>query len=352
MQPMSENPYVPLFELTRGETVESTHFGAIAVVDVAGKLVASCGDPYGVAFLRSSAKPFQALPFIEAGGHKRLDLTSKEIALMCASHAGTDEHVRVVETIQAKTGIAEKNLKCGVHPVFHKETAEAMRERGEEPTPNRHNCSGKHSGMLAHARMKSLTLEDYLENNHEVQQSILKTFAEMCGMSPEEVRLGIDGCSAPNFAAPLYNVAWGWAQLAAPHKLSQERAAACQTIIEAMTSHPEMVGGPARFDTVLMEVAGGRIVAKGGAEAYQCMALMPGAVGDDSPALGVAFKISDGDSRGRARSGVAVEILRQLGALSQDDLDALAAFGPSGDVLNWRKLVVGEKRPIFTLNKN
>ena len=55
----------PLFEVTRGDIVESVHYGSIAIVDASGKLISSYGDPKAVAFLRSSAKPFQLLPFVE-----------------------------------------------------------------------------------------------------------------------------------------------------------------------------------------------------------------------------------------------------------------------------------------------
>jgi hypothetical protein len=78
---------------------------------------------------------------------------------------------------------------------------------------------------------------------------------------------------------------------------------------------------------------------------------MPGAMGKDSPALGIIIKVSDGDLRNRVRPNVSLEILRQLGALSQEDLSAFKDFGPIEDVLNWRKIVVGEKRPNFTLRK-
>jgi L-asparaginase II len=254
-----------------------------------------------------------------------------------------------VEGIQEKVGISEVDLKCGIHPPIHRETAEAMRQRGEAPTPNRHNCSGKHTGMLAHARMRSASLENYLDFEHPVQRSILLSFAEMCKVSPESVGLGIDGCSAPVFSIPLYNAAWGLARLADPQGLSSERAAACRTITDAMMSHPHMVAGPDRFDTILMQVANQRIVVKGGAEGYQGMALMPGAMGKNSSALGVALKVSDGDGRGRVRPGVCIEVLRQLGALSQNELKALERFGPVNDVINWRDIVVGEGRPIFTL---
>ena len=93
--------------LTRGRIVESIHFGAVAVVDVNGKLVASYGDPEIVTYLRSTAKPFQALPFIERDGDSYFHLTPREVAMVCASHSGTDEHVAVVRGMQEKIGVTE-----------------------------------------------------------------------------------------------------------------------------------------------------------------------------------------------------------------------------------------------------
>ncbi|MEJ2348590.1 MAG: asparaginase [Anaerolineales bacterium] len=355
---MPPAPYSPVFELTRGETIESIHFGAIAIVDVEGRLVAKHGDPSAVTFLRSSAKPFQALPFIEKGGAAAFELSAAEIALICASHSGTDEHVATVRSIQEKSGVREADLMCGVHPPLDEATAEALRQRGEEPTPNRHNCSGKHTGMLAYARMEGWSTADYIDPDHPVQESILQTFAEMCAtyasvrLSPEQVALGVDGCSAPNFAVPLRNAALAYARLCDPRGLSRARAAACRTITNAMSSHPEMVAGPGRFDTRLMEVGAGRIVAKGGAEGYQALGLLPGALGPGSPGVGIAMKISDGDLKGRVRPGVSLEVLRQLGALSPAQVQALADFGPVSPVRNWRGLVVGQARPRLDLRSD
>lgn len=348
----SASPFLPVIELTRGNTVESIHYGAVAVVECSGHLAAHYGDPYGIAFLRSTAKPFQVLPFIEAGGHTHFGITSEEIALMCASHSGTDDHAALAAALQAKGGVHEGDLLCGVHSPYHKPTAEAMLLRGEAPTQNRHNCSGKHTGMLAFARMRGWPLDGYLENDHPVQIAILQTFAEMCGMGVGEVELGVDGCSAPNFAIPFYNAALGLARLADPSGLAAERAGACRTITAAMTAHPAVVAGPGRFDTALMQAANGRMAVKGGAEGYQGIALVPGALGEGSPALGIAIKISDGDPSGRGRAAVALEVLRQLGALGPDEFAALSEFGPDGKVLNWRGLAVGEMRPTFTLERN
>lgn len=238
---------------------------------------------------------------------------------------------------------------------MHRPTAEALAKRGEQPTPNRHNCSGKHTGMLAYARMRqlpySLETQAYIDPQHPIQQEILQAFAEMCGLLPANVHVGIDGCSAPNFAVPLKNAAYAYARLCDPSGLPEPRAQACHTITQAMMAYPLMVGGPGTFDTELMEVMQGKVVSKGGAEGYQGMGIMPGVLGSDSPGIGIAFKISDGDYRNQARSAVALEILRQLGAISQEKLIKLADFGPHLTITNFRKLQVGQGRPAFRLKQ-
>jgi L-asparaginase II len=352
--------YQPVFELTRGSIVESTHFGAVAVVDSSGRLLAWYGDPTVVTFMRSSAKPLQALSFIEHGGDQTFHLTSKEIAIICASHEGSDEHVEVVKGIQAKVGVQESDLLCGTHLLSHLPTVEAMRVRGETLTPNRNNCSGKHTGMLAHVRMRGLPIADYINPEHPVQKTILETFSEMCGIKPERVVIGTDGCSAPNFALPLSNAALGFARLCDPHDLSQARAAACRRITSAMMANPVMVSGTGRFDTRVMEVCSKRIVAKGGAEGYMALGILAGALGAESPGIGIVFKVADGDLsvrdadgsfHNRVRPAMALEILKQLGYVSEKELEALAEFGPVRPVTNARKIVVGASRPAFSLNR-
>ncbi|MFZ6030724.1 MAG: asparaginase [Chloroflexota bacterium] len=346
--------YNHLLELTRGEIVESVHSGAIAVVDVHGKLVAWHGDPQIVTYLRSSAKPFQALPFLEHGGQAAYGLTEREIALICASHSGTEEHVALVRQIQAKTGVLENDLLCGTHNPYHRPTAEAMRQRGEKPTPNRHNCSGKHTGMIAHARLHNLPYADYIDPAHPIQQEILQIFAEMCAIEVQQVQVGIDGCSAPNFAVPLYNAALGMARLLQPDALPSARADQCNVVTAAMFGHPDMVGGPDAFDTHLMQQTGGRILAKSGAEGYLVLGIAAGGsglVGSGSGALGVAIKVADGDLRGSVRPAVALEILRQLDAITTQELDALSAYGPQFALYNWRRLRIGEAHACFELQR-
>ncbi len=350
----------PLFEVTRGNIVESVHYGSIAVVDANGNVIAAYGDPHGVAFLRSSGKPFQVLPFVENGGVEHFGLTPRELAIACASHEGSALHVETVSGMQQKVGVEERHLQCGVHMPGDVDSFKSLIANHRAPTPNQNNCSGKHTAMLAYARMRGLPLESYLDPGHPIQQEILSVFSEMCQLPVEEIELGIDGCSAPNFAIPLYNAALAMARFCDPHSLSETRAPACRKITSAMTMHPEMISAYGEFDEQLMRVGAGRIVCKRGAEGYQIVGLLPGVLQADSPGVGIALKVSDGDpSRTaldlshstRVRPAVTLEILRQLGALSAEQEQSLAAFGPVKAVKNHRGSVTGQARPVFQLQR-
>ena len=342
--------YLPLVELTRGGIVESLHYGALAVADAQGRLIASYGDPAAVTFLRSTAKPFQALPMIETGAADAFGLTPREIALVCASHKGMDMHAETAHSIQEKIGAGEADLECGIHAPYDPGTHDRMLLAGEQATPNRHNCSGKHSGMLVLARHHDWPLAGYTKPRHPAQQMILATFADACGLAPADVLVGIDGCSAPNFAVPLVSAATAFARLADPTSQPHRRANALRTVFYAMTAYPEMISGPGGFDTELMRRRPGLLVSKGGAEGYHGLGLAAGALRPGSPALGLALKISDGGARA---SAVAVlEALRQLGALEDADFELLAhfGFGPRLTLRNFKGLAVGEARPTFTLD--
>jgi L-asparaginase II len=350
----------PLIELTRGRVVESVHFGSIAVVNVDGKLIAEYGDPYMVAFLRSSAKPFQALPFVERGGVEHFGFSQRELALACASHETAQIHLDAVKGMQEKVGIQESHLQCGPHMPGDAAMFRKVIQQEIVPTSNFNNCSGKHTAMLAHAKMRGLPLETYLEHSHPVQQGILKTFAEMCGIDQEKVEPGIDGCSAPNFAVPLYNAALGMARLCDPRSLSESRAGACRKITSAMIAHPEMVSNHGEFDCELMKTCKGKVITKRGAEGFQIIGLNPGALGPDSLGIGIAFKVIDGDAArmsdelefaARVRPATTLEILRQLNGIDEAQLNALSKFGPTKQLRNHRALVTGELHPVFKLSR-
>jgi L-asparaginase II len=338
--------HVPLVEVTRGEIVESVHYGAFCVVTSDGDLLAHAGNPEFITYPRSSLKPFQALPLIEQGGAEQFGFFGEEIAIMCGSHAGTALHQAVLEGMHQKIGTTGDDLACGIHWPIDTEAREAMKLAGQSPTVFNHNCSGKHTGMLAYAKLQGFTTEDYLDPQHPVQVSIRETVAEMVEMQPEAMPWGIDGCSAPVYGISMFRMAKAVARLADPKGFAVARQGACRLITAAMMTHPVMVAGAGQFDTDLMIAAGYKLFSKGGAEGYQIIGVLPDVIGKGSPGIGIAIKIADGDPRGRARATVSLSILKALGVLDEQDQERMQAYG-NVPVKNWRKLVVGEVRPAF-----
>jgi len=340
--------YQPVLECTRGPIVESTHDGIIAIATSDGTLLGSVGEVDAVVYMRSSAKPFQAVPIIRSGAADAFAIRAADLAIMCSSHSGTDEHVAVLEGIQQRLGISEDALQTGRHWPYHRETAIRLRSAGEEPTQNRHNCSGKHTGMLAIARHLGFPEETYTERTHPVQEMSLHEVATLCGIAEEDVVLGVDGCSVPTFAVPMVRAATGYARIMDPDWGDQEYRHALDRIRVAMTSHPHLVAGPGRFDTALMEATHGRILAKGGAEGYQAIGVPGGNRGSNNPPFGITVKIKDGDLGKRAVAAVAMTVLRRLHVLSDDEETILAPFAPRS-LTNHAGLTIGHLRPCFRL---
>ncbi|MCA1812575.1 MAG: asparaginase [Halobacteriales archaeon] len=318
----------PAVFVRRGKVVESTHRVSLAVSDARGKLHARLGDPGLVTFTRSSAKPFQALALVASGAAD--GLSAAELAIVTGSHGGEDRHVKTVEGILAQAGIPQEALRCGTHKPYHPPTA----ERIAKPSVLHHNCSGKHTGMLLLAQRLGVPLEDYIDPASAGQRRIRKVFADVCGLKPAQVRLGTDGCSAPNFAVPVRSAARAFALLGAPEGA---HAPALTRIRDAMLAHPEMVAGELRFDTDLMARA--PVLSKSGAEGY---------VGIAWPAkgLGLALKVEDGNQR--AVAPAAVEALRQLRAIRAKDIAGLEPHLQRVQK-NWAGLVVGGVEPRFRL---
>ncbi len=341
---MQDISFEPLVELTRGEIVESIHFGSIVVCDNTGKVHFQMGDADLVTYLRSTAKPLQVLALLENPASQQYHFNDSEIAIMCASHSGTNDHVRVLQGLQKKIGIDADSLQCGMHLPFDRITANHIIRGEEELSSLRHNCSGKHSGMLALAALLNAPQDSYLETDNLTQQLILKTCGEMFDISASQFAMGVDGCSAPVFAVPMRNAARAYALLCQPESLTQQRAAACKMITHAMMAHPFLVAGPERFDTAIMETITGKLIAKTGAEGYFGVGIMPDALRPGSPALGVMVKIIDGDLKERARPVVIMSILHHVGLLTPAVEDQLQQYGRHA-ITNWRDIPIGEIRP-------
>ncbi len=328
---------IELAQITRGDLVETIHRGDVVVVGADGGIVWSAGDAGKVTYMRSSAKPIQAMAAVESGALERFGITQRELAIMCASHGGEPMHVEVVRTILAKIGLDEEALGCGAHAPSYGPAAIALYRAGETPTAVHNNCSGKHSGMLAAALALGAPTETYLNVDHPVQQHILKAVSSYSGLDAGEITVSVDGCSAPVFGLSLYGMALMYARLVSPGRLAPEKATTTRRIVEAMQAHPEMVGGTGRFDSDVMVVGGTRLIAKGGADGVHC-------VGVPSLGVGIAVKIEGG--RGDVAATVALEVARGLGILDATDLQRLAAYR-TPEVRNVRGRVVGQMQLCF-----
>ncbi len=324
-----------LVEVTRGPLVESIHRGSIAVVDHDGKLLAWAGDPEYLTFYRSSAKPIQALPVLTTGSAQKYNLSDEEIAIICASHSGEEEHVRVVTGLLQKLDLSPEYLQCGVHPPFYNPRAVEIWRRGEQPSTVHCNCSGKHSGMLAICKYYDWPLNNYQELSHPLQHLLLTTIKQFHGF--EDIHVGIDGCGVPVYGMPLKEMAKGYARLA---QTTAPKSSAVQKIVSSMTKYPKLVAGTGRLDTVLMERLGDKLVTKCGAEGVQCIGLL-------GKGIGIAIKIEDGNVR--ATEPAAIEVLRQLGVIDKNELQQLSDKYRIS-IKNHRKETVGEIRPAFKLN--
>jgi L-asparaginase II len=227
--------------------------------------------------MRSSAKPLQALPLARA----REDLGSEELAVACASHLAGPKQLAAVERLLALGGFSEDDLECGFE--------------GEPPSRLKHNCSGKHAGMLAVCRAHGWPHRGYIRADHPMQRLLLAEVAGAAELREDQVGTGVDGCGVLSFALPLDRMALAFARLA-----ELDGGAAVVTVMRA---HPDFIRGPGAPDTVLMETLPGWI-AKGGAEGLMCAAAP-----DDG--LGVVLKAEDG--AGRAVRPALAGFLRRLG---------------------------------------
>lgn len=339
-----------LVEVRRGSVTESRHRGHLVAVDGDGRILFQLGSPEFITYLRSSAKPFQAIPLVASGAARRFRFNDREIAIACGSHNGDTIHTETVSGILAKIGLDSSALKCGTHEPYSPEAAARLRAEQAEPNVLQNNCSGKHAGMLALALHLGADTASYDQPEHPVQQAINRAVSEFASLPLEEIPRGTDGCGVPVHAMSVYSMALMYARLVVPPASMDDRLRAAATqIVGAMLSYPEMIGGPtASLDTALMRAVPGRLIAKAGAEGLFTAGIIPS---DDWPkGLGLALKIEDGDKGSRARRPAVVEALSQLGLLSKKELSGLDSYA-SPPIRNHRGEQVGEVVASFELHR-
>lgn len=297
---------VEFVEIWRGEIRESVHRGHAVICDASGAVVDAWGDAGKIVLPRSSAKMVQALPLVESGASDTFGLTTEQLALACASHNGDAIHVARVSRWLSDLGLGDDDLRCGPQDPMGAEGHRKVLCSGKPPCQCHNNCSGKHAGFLTLARHLGAGPE-YIDPEHPVQKAVRQAWDDMTGETSPG--FGIDGCSAPNFAATLTGVARAMAGFAAAREGMGPREAAQRRLVDAMTRHPDLVAGEGRACTELMRAMGGRVAVKTGAEGVY-VAILP------EQSLGVALKIEDGATR--ASEAAIAAILVRLGVLDPD----------------------------------
>lgn len=310
----------------RGNKVESIHRADIVIVDRNKEIIKQYGDPNKRTFWRSSAKPFQVLPFLRQNGFDAYSLDYKELALMTASHGGEPEHIEVLENLLSKMGLKIDDLDCGVSkPMYHPWYYE-MLKKGLKPTQGNNPCSGKHTSMLGLCQLMSIDSTDYINKNHPVQQEMLSTISNITDLDKSQIDIAIDGCGVPVFGLPIYNMALAYSRLTEmghPHY---------SLVVKAMTTEPFYVAGSKRLDTILMEETKGAVLAKLGAESVYCMSIL-------EKGLGIAIKIEDGSYRGL--NALVPDLLLKHNFIKKEIYDKIVKR-LNLKIHNHRKEVVGE----------
>ncbi|MGY3438795.1 MULTISPECIES: asparaginase [unclassified Marinovum] len=308
---MTQNPHagaVPLVEIRRGPFLESLHHGHAVICDSSGAIVEAWGDPEAVILPRSSIKMIQALPLLASGAGASLD--SSHRALVCASHDGAAIHTDLAASWLAGMGLGEADLRCGSQWPDDRPAQAALIKAEERACQLHNNCSGKHCGFL----MLNKHLgggPEYVTPDHPVQRAVLEAYETVTGETSPGY--GIDGCSAPNFAASLHGVARAMAWFASAGSRSDTMSQAAAQLVSAMHAHPELVAGEGRACTELMREMQGTVVKTGADGVFTAIVPRLG--------MGIALKIADGATR--ASEALIAQLLIRLGELDANHPAAL-----------------------------
>jgi len=326
MKPLSLDVVV-----TRGANIESRHRVHAAAVGPGDKVVAVARDPSLVTMWRSCSKLFQVMPLLSSGGFDDLGWGDEELVLACASHGGEPEHIAIVSRMLDSIGREEGDLACGPHEPLSTRGAKLVRESGRSFSRLMNNCSGKHAAMLARAHTAGWPTHGYERADHSVQRGCLAEVATWSGVPIDDMPIAVDGCGVTVMALPLTAMALAYSRWGQAAEVGDELASRTAGAIRA---HPFLLAGTDRFDTVLLEETGGRVISKVGAEGVHSISV-------PSMGLGLAVKVEDGALR--AQHIAVLRALQMLDVLPAELTPRLAEWAMK-ILRNTRGEIVGEVR--------
>ncbi|WP_309119940.1 asparaginase [Paenibacillus sp.] len=322
----------------RGGMLENVHYGHICGVDETGRVRYAVGDPAYATFLRSAAKPIQALPFFLERLDEKLGFADEELAVMMASHRALPYHVTALDGMLQKLGLDEETLVCKPTYPLDASARDALVAGGTGPRRVYHNCSGKHLGVLAYCIATGLPTDGYERPEHPAQQRILRLAAELSGCRVEDIVIGTDGCGFPVFGMPLSAMANAFVRLACPDLIADaDLRRAAERVGALMNANPDLISADYLICPNLLKDP--NIVAKGGAKGIYCFGLR-------KERLAFALKVTDGSEE--EWPSIVVSILEQIGYNNEETIRRLRRIGPK-DIYNDNGVVIGENRSVFRL---
>ncbi|WP_274365108.1 asparaginase [Paenibacillus thermotolerans] len=327
-----------LVEEHRGGALENVHHGHICGVDETGRVIYSAGDPEWVSYMRSAAKPFQAIPSFVHGIGAKFGLTDEELTMLTASHRAEPHHMKALESMLGKIGIDESALVCASTYPLSPKFRDLLVVEGKPQRRLYHNCSGKHLGVLALCKAMGYGTDGYADKDHPAQKEILEAVSAFSGLSADEITLGIDGCGFPVFALPLRNIANMFLKLACPDLLEQpELRKAASEVSRLMNENHDYVSAPWFICSNLLKDP--NISAKGGAKGIYGFALR-------KERIAFALKVLDGSEDEWPL--IIASILEQINYDNKETIERMYRLSQR-EIRNDASIVVGSSKAVFHL---
>lgn len=318
--------------VTRGKIIESLHKSKCLIKNFKKKTIFSTKNDNDLIYPRSAIKIFQAVPFIKSGAHEKYNLNQKQIAISCASHYGEPIHISVLEEWISKLKIKKKLLKCGTHNPLNKVSSNKLLLSGKRPNELHNNCAGKHLGMISGCLSNKMKTNGYLDIYHPYQKLIRNSLEHFSQFKIKKIQMGIDGCSAPQYALPLKNIADSMINLLKEYYGRNKYSYEIKILLKSIAKYPELTGSSSIYPSQLMKATKGKMFSKGGAEGVLLFA-------HKEKKLGGVIKVEDGNER--ALPSVANEIFKRLNILEKNELKYLSKW-TNENIYNHAKEQIGQ----------
>ena len=318
--------------VTRGNIIESIHGAKSVVQNFNYKIIFTTGHELDLVYPRSAIKIFQAIPFIQSNAHKKYKLSKKEIAISCSSHCGEKQHMIVLNNWIKKIKINNNSLKCGIHNPLNLDSSNKLLSSGKKPNQLHNNCAGKHLGMISGCLSNKMNINNYLDCHHPYQKLIRNSLENITKYKITKKQVGIDGCSAPQYAFPLQNLSTSMVNLIKNYIGNEDFSTSIKLLLDSILKYPQLIGGSKKFDSELMKITKGKIFSKGGAEGVLLFA-------HKEKKIGGVIKIIDGNER--ALPSATTEIFKKLSLVTKNEQQKLSDWN-NQQIYNHAKIKVGK----------